>query len=96
MNKLLIALPFSLLAACNSVTPNYDAKFGNTVREARLKMTINPDAGKKPDMVVGIDGTAARETVIRYHDSFKTPPPVINAINIGGRIGSAAGGGQAQ
>lgn len=97
MNKLVIALPLALLAACSTtVTPNYDAKFGSAVREARLKMTIDPDAGKKPDLVVGMDGTAARETVIRYHESFKTPPPVVNVINIGGKIGSAGGAGQGQ
>ena len=92
MNKLLIALPLALLAACaTTATPNYDAKFGDAVREAKLKMTINPDAGKKPDLVTGIDGKEARETIIRYHDTFKTPPPVVNVINIGGSIG---GGGQ--
>lgn len=91
MHKLAIVLPLTLLAGCatSSVTPNYDAHFGSAVREARLKMTINPDAGRKPDLVLGLDGTAARETIIRYHDTFKTPPPVVNAINIGGRIGSA-------
>ena len=89
MEKLAIALLLSLLTACSTtVTPNYDAKFGSAVREAKLKMTINPDAGKKPDLVVGVDGIAARETIIRYQDSFKTPPPVINVINIGGRVGA--------
>ncbi len=97
MNMLMLALPLALLAACSTtVTPNYDVTFGSTVREARLKMTIEPDAGKKPDLVVGIDGTAARETVIRYHETFKTPPPVVNVINIGGRIGSGGGAGQGQ
>jgi hypothetical protein len=97
MKKTSILLPLAVLAGCaTSTTPNYDANFGSSVREARLKMTINPDAGKRPDLVLGLDGTAARESMIRYYDSFKTPPPVINAINIGGRIGSAAGAGQGQ
>ena len=87
MNKLAIAVLLGLIAGCASVTPNYDAKFGNAVREAKLKMTINPDAGKNPDQVAGMDGKAGRETIILYQDTFKAPPPVVNVINIGGGLG---------
>ena len=87
MNKLAIALLLGLIAGCASVTPNYDAKFGDAVREAKLKMTINPDAGKNPDQVAGMDGKAGRETIILYQDTFKAPPPVVNVINIGGGLG---------
>ena len=86
MNKLAIAL-LGLMAGCATVTPNYDARFGDAVREAKLKMTINPGAGRNPDQVAGMDGKAARETVILYQDTFKAPPPVVNVINIGGSIG---------
>ena len=86
-NTLTIAIMIGLLAGCASVTPNYDAKFGNAVREARLKQTINPDAGKNPDQVVGTDGKTAKETMQVYQDSFKAPPPVVNVINIGGSLG---------
>ena len=88
MNKLAIALLLGLIAGCASVTPNYDAKFGDAVREAKLKMTINPDAGKNPDQVAGMDGKAGRDTIILYQDTFKAPPPVVNVINIGGGLGS--------
>ncbi|HJU70876.1 MAG TPA: hypothetical protein VJ603_03445 [Paucimonas sp.] len=87
MNKLAIPLLLSLLAGCASVTPHYDARFGDAVREARQKMTINPDAGNNPDQVAGMDGKAAREAVILYQDTFKKPPPAVNVINIGGSIG---------
>lgn len=83
MNKLACALLLGLMTGC-STTPNYDAKFGDAVREARLRMTINPDAGNNPDQVTGMDGRAARETVILYQGTFKAPPPVVNVINIGG------------
>ena len=76
-------LALVLLSAC-STTPRYDRRFGDAVRQARLAMTIDPRAGENPDPVAGIDGNAARETMIRYHDSFKAPPPVVNVINIGG------------
>ena len=91
-----MVMPLLLLAACaTSESPNYDMKFGQTVREARLRMTINPDAGKTPDLALGMEGGAARSTIDRYHDSFKTPPPVVNVINLGSRLGTA-GGAQAQ
>jgi hypothetical protein len=83
-----IALLLSLVAGCSSVTPNYDARFGDAVRDAKRKMIINPDAGKNPDPVAGMDGKAARESVLLYQGTYKAPPPVVNVINIGGAIGS--------
>ena len=95
----LLALPFCLplclgfLGGCTTpLTPEYDAKFGLAVREARLKMTINPEAGKNPDLALGLHGGAAKESLIRYQNTFKTPPPVTNVINIGGSLGSGGGG----
>ena len=94
-----LALPFclplclGLVGGCTTpLTPEYDAKFGLAVREARLKMTINPEAGKNPDLALGLHGGAAKETLIRYQNSFKAPPPVTNVINIGGSLGSGGGG----
>jgi uncharacterized protein YceK len=93
MNKLAIALLLGLLGGCSTVTPNYDARFGEAVREAKLKMIINPDAGKNADQVAGMDGKAAREAIILYQGTYRAPPPAVNVINIGGSIGSGGGGG---
>ena len=83
-----IAFLLTLLTGCaSSVTPHYDARFGNAVREAKLKMIINPDAGKNPDQVLGMDGKSARETIIFYQNTYKEPPPPVNVINIGGSSG---------
>ena len=90
--KIAIALLIVLMAGCATVTPNYDTKFGDSVREAKLKMTLNPSAGRNPDPVAGMDGKAARETIILYQETFKAPPPVVNVINIGGGLGGGAGG----
>mgnify|MGYP001584181106 CR=1 FL=1 len=87
MHKLAIALLLGLLAACSTVTPNYDARFGDAVREAKLKMTINPDAGRNPDPAAGMDGKAAGDAIILYQGTFKAPPPAVNVINIGGGLG---------
>lgn len=83
----LLPLLLAVLAGCASVTPNYDVKFGDAVREAKLKMTINPDAGNNPDQVSGMDGKSAREAIANYQDTYKSPPPAVNVINIGGSIG---------
>jgi hypothetical protein len=85
LNPTLVTLAMSL-AGC-AATPQYDAKFGEAVRTARLQQTINPNAGKaEAPAPSGLDGKAAQESIERYHDSFKAPPPAVNVINIGGNI----------
>lgn len=83
MNKITLCLLLGLLAGCASVTPNYDAKFGDAVRAALLAQTLNPNAAANPDPVLGIDGKAAVNALERYQESFKTPPPTFEIINIG-------------
>lgn len=83
MNKLTCCAALAMLAGC-ATAPHYDARFGDAVRQARSAMTINRDTPASPDPVAGIDGQAAREAIARYQDSFKTPPPVVNVIHIGG------------
>jgi pilus assembly protein CpaC len=96
MKRLALAVLAALNAGCASmdqpVAPNYDAKFGDAVREAKRNMTINPNAGNIPDQVAGVGGVAGRNTIIRYHDSFKEPPPVVPVINIGGSLANGGGG----
>ena len=85
MNKFTCCTVLAVLAGCAaSTTPNYDARFGDAVRQARAAMTIHPRGAANPDPVAGLDGQAARAALERYQDSFKAPPPVINVINIGG------------
>lgn len=85
----LAALATALLAGCASSTPNYDARFGDAVRQARQAMALNPTPSATATPAVA-DGRSVQEATGRYHESFKTPPPVVNVINIGG---SPAGGG---
>jgi hypothetical protein len=82
----------ALLAGCAvNPAPNYDIRFGDAVREAKQRMTLNP-AASSTNPVVGLDGRAAREAQVRYQDSFKAPPPSINVINIGGEISTGGAG----
>ena len=84
-----LALTLLLGTGCSHVTPNYDARFGDAVRDAKRRMTINPDAGRDGNPVAGMDGRSARESMVQYHESYKAPPPAVNVINIGGGIGSS-------
>lgn len=93
MNNKVTLSAMVLMAGCaQTVTPNYDMRFGDAVRDAKLAMTIDPDAGARGDQARGIDGQAAHEATRRYQKSFTEPPPVTNVINIGGRFGSGSGG----
>lgn len=83
----LIAFPLALITGCSNVTPHFDGRFGDAVREARLRQTLDPSAGQSPTPEPGMDGIAARETIRGYQNSFKEPPPVVNVINIGGMAG---------
>lgn len=86
----------ALLAGCGSMTPHYDARFGDAVRSARMQMTINPDAGTAvglgSDGATGMDGRATRHTMERYEQSYKTPPQAVNVINIGGSLSNNTSG----
>jgi hypothetical protein len=85
MKKFAGLIVIAMLGGCaTSITPNYDAKFGDAVRQARVKMTINPDAGTNPDQVTGMDGKSARESILLYQGTYKAPPAAVNVINISG------------
>jgi hypothetical protein len=88
--KLMVgALTAATLYACASATPRLDANLGHAVNTAKLQQTLNPDAGTNRDPVSGLGGTPARETIERYHESFRAPPPTFEIIFGGG----SAGGG---
>ena len=86
-----------LLSGCVMLTPNLDSQFGDSVRLAQARQTLNPDASRNTSVVRRIEGVAAKNALDLYHDSFKTPPPTnIFTINVGGGAmgGGAGGGGQ--
>ena len=69
------------LSACASRTPLIDQRFGQAVTAAKARQTIDPQAASKAPAPNGIDGAAANESVLRYRDSFKSPPPTFVIIN---------------
>ena len=66
------------------VAPRTRDAFGDAVREARSRQTIEPRAGLGQLPVVGIDGQAAVSAWRRYQDSFREPPPAFEVMGIGG------------
>jgi hypothetical protein len=83
------AVGLAALAGCTTTTtPHLDSKFGHAVNAAKAQQTLNPEASKNTDPVTGIDGTPGKESIDRYHDTFKAPPPTFNVININSGSGS--------
>ena len=93
MNKQSITamvLTLGLMAGCVAIHPEVDSRAGNAVTAAKNAQTLNPGAVRDPDAVSGIDGRAAKETMDRYVESFRSPPPNVNVINIGGSLSDHA------
>lgn len=63
-------------------TPHWDSQFGDSVRLAVARQTMNPDAGQK-EVSESVDGNAAKEAVGRYRNSFKEPQQNTNNFVIG-------------
>ncbi len=87
--RLQAALVTVVLSGCASTTPQYDLRFGEAVRRNLQAQTLDPAAGQSGPASAAIDGGTARAAVQRYRDSFKTPPLVVNVINLGS-AGAAA------
>jgi hypothetical protein len=88
-NRLYLMLFVITLGACASRTPQLDARFGQSVNFAKARQTIDPQAASKAPEPRGIDGNAAVESMQRYRDSFRAPPPTFVIIN-GGAAGAGA------
>jgi hypothetical protein len=64
-----------LFSGCtHPTTPNLDSRFGYAVNAAKAQQTINPDASRNVDPVTGLGGTPAKDSIDRYHNTFKEPP----------------------
>jgi len=89
MQRTVLLFATTLLVSCvSSPTPQYDARFGDAVRQSRQAHVLHPQPA--PVAATTMDAKALREATGRYHDSFKAPPQPTTVINIGG--GLATGG----
>ena len=81
--KLLVSMiGVVMFAGCTTTTPHLDSKFGQAVNAAKAQQTLNPEASKNADPVSGQDGKAGKESMDRYQESYKAPPPTFNVINV--------------
>jgi starvation-inducible outer membrane lipoprotein len=64
-------------------TPKLDAKFGDTVRAARLAQTLDPQASvRNAGKVSVVDTESAVLSVDTMRETFKTPPPSFTIFGI--------------
>jgi hypothetical protein len=82
MRLLLGMLAACTLAACANInpvstTPRWDNQFGSNARATLARQVIDPQAGRNPDPVAGMDGRAAHAGYERYQRTFSgaTPAP---------------------
>jgi hypothetical protein len=85
-NTLLLVPLVAALAACAAPVhdPRSDETFGEAVLAARERHKLFPQGAQPRWDGAGMDGTAAVESVMRYWDSFRAPPPTFVIINAGG------------
>lgn len=88
LRRLILAaasIGMSLLTGCAQPTPHFNVTFGDAVRMANALQTINPEASRNADPVLGVDSQAATNSISRYQKSFmeKEPQPTIIIPNVG-------------
>jgi len=81
----LLSAGAGFMAGCVSLHPEVDRTAGEAVTAAKYAQTLNP-GGSRITTDPGIDGRAADETMKEYVKSFRSPPPTMNVINIGGPL----------
>jgi hypothetical protein len=73
--KCLAAMAVVTLSGCTPpTTPNLDSRFGYAVNAAKAQQTLNPDASRNADPVAGLGGQPSKDSIDRYHNTFKEPP----------------------
>jgi hypothetical protein len=80
------------IVGCAAQTPYMDQRFGEAVNAAKAQQTLNPDASLNMEPVVGMGGPAASAVIIRYNESYKTPPASTDVFTIGVSGGGGGGG----
>ncbi len=89
---LALVLSAATLGACSSTgsgnamlgATSTDREFGSAVREARLRQTIDMEAGSKHE-ATGSDARSGDLAVKRYHKSYERPvkQPTFRVLGIG-------------
>jgi hypothetical protein len=70
----------ALLASCGGrKSPAHqdtllDRNWGRSYESAKYNQILNPEAGKHPEPIIGMDGQAAEGTTEKYRKGFKEEP----------------------
>jgi hypothetical protein len=64
-------------------TPQWDRHFGESARIALARQIIEPEAGRNPDPVAGMDGHAARTAYERYQKASSEAAAQPSSFTIG-------------
>lgn len=82
--KLVSLLPLcAALGGCVQSTPVVDSHFGDAVTMLKAQQIINPEAGRNPDPVIGVDGKAGKSAYDQYEKSYQVRERQSNAFTIG-------------
>lgn len=72
-----------LAGGCVQRAPFLEGQMGQSLSLIKAQQTLNPEASRNTDPVVGMDSKAAKSGYDRYQKSFRTPEPQPNAFTIG-------------
>ena len=80
LNRYLILITFMsiffLVLSCSGTTPAHEKSllernWGRSLESMRYMQMVDPEAGKNPDPVEGLEGNASENNVNKYQQSFK-------------------------
>lgn len=81
-----------LLVACVGNPPAPDARWSQSLTQARERQTAYPASSGAVRGPIETDGEIARLGVERVRQTYENPPPPVNVLNLG--MGTADGAGR--
>jgi hypothetical protein len=67
---LVMAAALLALGGCAATTPQWEARFGDSVRQARAQQLVDPAAAGRAQRPEGLDGKAAAANMRDYADYY--------------------------
>jgi hypothetical protein len=75
------AVASMLLAGCAEVS-RVEMDYGTSFKLSKFNQTLNPDAEKNLDPVVGLNGQAANKVMDKYNKEFEKPAQAAPSLMI--------------
>ena len=82
-----VIVALSLVSGCKGTDfskreSTLEKNWGRSFKEAKENQILNPEAGKNPEPVTGLDGQAANSSMEKYRGQFKEKDNSEDASNI--------------